>query len=181
MKIDKTIYTVAPKSEGRLQKEIDCYRCLANLDIPFQRVDHDAAMTIAECKEIDHLLDVTMCKNLFLCNSSKTNFYLLMMSGNKSFRTKEVSSQLGVSRLSFASEEYMEKFLNLTPGSVSVMGLMYDSESHVTLLIDSSLKESKYFGCHPCINTSSLKIKTADLLDKFLPSIHHSPIFVNIE
>lgn len=180
MKIDKTIYTDAPEPNGRLQKEMDCYNCLAKLDIPFRRVDHDAAMTIADCEQIDDLLDVTICKNLFLCNSSKTNFYLLMMSGDKSFRTKEVSSQLGISRLSFASEDHMERLLNLTPGSVSVMGLMYDKECKVKLLIDSSLRDAEYLGCHPCINTSSLKIKTSDILEKFLPYVGHAPTFVII-
>lgn len=180
MKIDKTIYTDAPEPAGRLEKEMDCYYRLAKLKIPYQRVDHDAAMTIAECKQIDELLGITICKNLFLCNSSKTNFYLLMMSGDKSFHTKDVSSQLGISRLSFASEDHMKKLLNLTPGSVSIMGLMYDTECRVKLLVDSSLKDSEYLGCHPCINTSSLKIKTSDILEKFLPDIGHNPVFVSI-
>jgi Ala-tRNA(Pro) deacylase len=180
MIINKTVFTDSPESSGRLSKEMECYKILKHLGIPFQRVDHDAAMSLADCDEIGIVLGTSVCKNLFLCNSSKTNFYLLMMQGDKSFRTKEISSQLSISRLSFAPQEYMERLLNLTPGSVSILGLMYDTELNVRLLIDSSLRGTEYFGCHPCINTSTLKIKTSDLLEKFLPYVRHSPTFVSI-
>ena len=121
-----------------------------------------------------------ICKNLFLCNRQKTLFYLLLMPGSKPFRTKELSAQIGSARLSFASEEYMEQFLDLTPGSVTVLGLMNDTDNRVQLLIDEDVVKDEYFGCHPCINTSSLKMKTNDILEKFLPAVHHEPIFVKL-
>ena len=137
-------------------------------------------MTIEACQGVDALLGMEICKNLFLCNRQKTQFYLLLMPGNKPFRTKELSAQIGSARLSFASEEYMEQFLDLTPGSVTVLGLMNDTDDHVQLLIDEDVVKDEYFGCHPCINTSSLKMKTSDILEKFLPAVHHEPIFVKL-
>ena len=159
---------------GRLPKETAVYDLLDELNITYDRVDHRPLMTISECDEVDAALDITICKNLFLCNHQKTKFYLLMMPGNKKFVTKEVCRLIPSPRLSFADESYMEEFLDITPGSVSVMGLMNDTANHVQLLLDREVAESEYFGCHPCINTSSLKMRTSDLLDKFLPRVHHS-------
>lgn len=113
---------------GRLKKEIRTYDFLDSLDISYQRTDQDVAMTMEACTEIDEVLKATICKNLFLCNRQETDFYLLMMPGDKKFKTKDLSAQLGVARLSFAKEAYMEEFLDITPGSVSVMGLMNDKE-----------------------------------------------------
>lgn len=166
---------------GRLEKEIRVYDFLDSLGITYQRVDHEALMTIDACKDVDQILDATICKNLFLCNRQETAFYLLLLPGDKKFKTKEVSSQLGVARLSFANETYMEKFLDITPGSVSVLGLMNDKENHVQLLIDEDLLKEPYIGCHPCINTSSLKIEMKDLMEKIIPAMDHKPIFVKLE
>ena len=130
-------------------------------------------MTIAECEEVDQALHIDICKNLFLCNQQKTKFYLLLMPGDKKFVTKEVSRQIPSPRLSFANETYMEEYLNITPGSVSIMGLMNDPDNHVKLLIDRDVAEADFLGCHPCINTSSLKLRTKDVLEKFLPRVHH--------
>ena len=129
---------------------------------------------------IDACLNATVCKNLFLCNRQKTNFYLLMMPGDKPFKTKELSHQLGIARLSFASPEDMEQYLDCTPGSSSIMGLVNDAENKVQLLMDEDIKAGEYLGCHPCINTSSLKLRTADVLETFLPAVHHEPIFVHL-
>lgn len=178
--IDKTLYTTAPAPVGRLAKEMAVYSFLANLSIPFVRIDHDATATIEDCNEIDQLLGIEICKNLFLCNSQKTNFYMLMMPGKKQFKTKELSHQIGTARLSFAPAEFMEEFLDITPGSVSVMGLMNDKEHRVRLLIDKDVLAHPYFGCHPCINTSSLKIATEDLLNKILPATGHEPTIVEL-
>ena len=179
--IDTTVYEGRPADEtGRLPKEIRTYDLLDRLSIPFVRVDHEAAMTIEACQGVDALLGMEICKNLFLCNRQKTQFYLLLMPGSKPFRTKELSAQIGSARLSFASEEYMEQFLDLTPGSVTVLGLMNDTDNRVQLLIDEDVVKDEYFGCHPCINTSSLKMKTSDILEKFLPAVHHEPIFVKL-
>jgi len=137
-------------------------------------------MTMEACEEIDKALGVTMCKNLFLCNRQKTDFYLLLMPGEKKFLTKDFSKQLGVSRLSFADGEFMEKYLDITPGSVSVLGLMNDTEHEVHLSIDKDLLADEYIGCHPCINTSSLKIKMNDILEKFLSYTGHEATIVEL-
>ena len=157
--------------ERRLDKEVRTYDLLDELNIYFERVDHEPAMTIEACKDVEKVLGATICKNLFLCNTQKTNFYLLVMPGEKKFQTKVVSKLLGVARLSFAPEEYLLEFLDITPGSVSIMGLMNDKEKRVRLLVDSELLKDEYFACHPCINTSSMKIKTEDIFEKYLPAI----------
>lgn len=165
---------------GRLAKEVRVYDLLDELGIPFQRIDHEHVDTMEACDEIDRMLNATICKNLFLCNHQKTAFYLLMMPGDKKFQTKVLSKQIGSARLSFADAEHMEEYLDITPGSVSVMGLMNDSQNHVQLLIDREVLEGEYFGCHPCINTSSLRMKMEDILQKFLPAVHHEPIIVDL-
>ena len=162
-------------NEGRLDKEIRCYDLLDQLGVEFQRIDHEAAMTMEACEEIDKVLDATICKNLLLCNRQSTAFYLLMIPGEKHFKTSVFSKLIGSSRLSFAPPEYMERFLDITPGSVSVLGLMNDQEKHVELIIDADVLKGEYFGCHPCINTSSLRIRTADLMEKILPAMGHAP------
>lgn len=163
---------------GRLEKEIRTYDLLDKLGIQFWRTDHGwmKADTMEDCHVIDACLNATVCKNLFLCNRQKTNFYLLMMPGDKPFKTKELSHQLGIARLSFASPEDMEQYLDCTPGSSSIMGLANDAENKVQLLMDEDIKAGEYLGCHPCINTSSLKLRTADVLETFLPAVHHEPI-----
>jgi Ala-tRNA(Pro) deacylase len=167
-------------NEGRQEKEIRVYDFLDQLGISYDRVDHEAAYTIEACDEIDRVLDITICKNLFLCNSQKTNFYMLMMPGHKKFRTKDVSKQIESSRLSFAAEVYMEEFLDILPGSVSVMGLMNDKENKVQLLVDEDLLKDEYLGCHPCMNTTSLKIRTQDVLGTFLDAVKHKAILVHL-
>ena len=174
------LYTTAPKDDNRLEKEMRVYELLEKLNIPYERVDHEEAMTMEACEEIDKALGVTKCKNLFLCNRQKTDFYLLLMPGEKKFLTKDFSKQLGVSRLSFADGEFMEKYLDITPGSVSVLGLMNDTEHEVHLSIDKDLLADEYIGCHPCINTSSLKIKMNDILEKFLSYTGHEATIVEL-
>lgn len=175
------LYRGRPQTaEGRLDKEMRVYDLLDSLSIPYERTDHEAAMTMEDCQEIDRILEVVICKNLFLCNRQHTHFYLLMMPGNKIFKTRDLSAQLGTSRLSFAEPQYMEKFLDITPGSVSVMGLMNDKDNHVQLLIDRDVLAGHLLGCHPCVNTSSLRMKTKDVLDVFLPAVGHAPIVVDL-
>jgi len=165
---------------GRLEKEIRCYDLLDSLGVAYQRIDHEPAMTMEICARIDETLQATICKNLLLCNRQCTSFYLLMIPGDKVYKTKDLSAQIGSSRLSFASAEHMQELLDITPGSVSVLGLMNDPENRVQLLIDADVGKGEFFGCHPCINTSSLRLRTADLLEKVLPALHHSPIFVTL-
>lgn len=165
---------------GRLEKEIRTYDLLDRLGVAYERVDHEPAMTMEVCQAIDEVLQATICKNLFLCNRQETTFYLLMMPDDKPFRTKDLSAQIGSARLSFAKPEYMEQFLDITPGSVSVMGLMNDKEKRVQLLIDEDVLNSEYVGCHPCINTSSIRLLTKDLVDDVIPAMKHAYIKVKL-
>ena len=169
-------------TDERLDKEVRVYDFLDKLGVQYQRIDHEAAMTMEAREEIDRALgdNTTICKNLFLCNRQETDFYLLLMPGDKPFKTKDLSAQIHSARLSFAKPEYMEKYLDITPGSVSVLGLMNDSEKKVQLLIDEDVMKEPYFGCHPCINTSSLKFTTEDLMQKIIPALEHEPVTVTL-
>ena len=179
--IDRTLYQGRPTdSAGRQDKELLTYDLLDSLGVSYSRVDHDALPTIEACREVDQLLGTEICKNLFLRNAQKTDFYLLLMPGNKKFKTAVLSKQIGSARLSFGEAEFMESFLDIKPGSVSVMGLMNDREKRVRLLIDKDILESEYFACHPCINTSSLKFTTRDLMDKILPALGHPHTIVDL-
>ena len=167
---------------GRSEREKRAYAFLDRLGVDFDRTDHpdQPATTMEVCASVDAVLDVHICKNLFLCNRQKTNFYLLIMPGDKPFKTKNLSGQMGISRLSFAEEEYMEKFLDLYPGSVSVLGLMNDKDRRVQLVIDEDVLKEEMFGCHPCENTSSIRFRTKDLTEKILPALKVTPVLVNL-
>ncbi|MBQ9886378.1 MAG: prolyl-tRNA synthetase associated domain-containing protein [Lachnospiraceae bacterium] len=167
-------------NEGRLDKEIRTYDLLDSLGVEYWRVDHEEATNMEVCEEIDRVLGAQICKNLFLCNRQKTNFYLLMIPGDKVFKTKELSHQIGSARLSFAGAEDMEKYLDITPGSVSIMGLINDREDAVRLLVDEDILKEEYVGCHPCINTSSLKIKTEDMFGVVLKALKHDMTVVKL-
>lgn len=167
--------------EGRQEREIRVYDFLDSLGIEYWQTDHDRlAYTMEDCLEVDAVLEATICKNLFLCNRQKTRFYLLMMPGDKPFKTKELSRQIGSARLSFADEDKMVSLLDIHPGAVSVMGLINDKDHAVQLLIDEDILKGEFLGCHPCVNTSSLKIRTADILEKFLPAVGHDYIKVHL-
>ena len=161
-RIDQTVYTGRPENtEGRLEKEIAVYDFLDSLGIEYKRADHEALMTMEACEAVDQLLGAQICKNLFLCNRQKP------------FKTKFLSKQIGTARLSFADGEQMEEYLNITPGSLSLMGLIFDKEKKVHLVIDKEVLDEEYFGCHPCINTSTLLMKTSDVKEKILPALGH--------
>lgn len=164
----------------RLPKEVRVYDLLDHLGVDYQRIDHEAAMTMEACAAIDEVLDATICKNLLLCNRQCTVFYLLLLPGDKPFKTSVLSKQIGSSRLSFAGAEYMERFLDITPGSLSILGLMNDRDMQVQLLIDEDVLKGEFIGCHPCINTSSLRLRTADLTGKIIPAMGHEPRIVNL-
>ena len=165
---------------ARLPKEQRVYDFLDALQITYHYVDHEAAMTMEACAAADAAMGTAMCKNLLLCNRQQTQFYLLLMPGDKPFKTKDLSAQIGSSRLSFASGEAMEELLDITPGSLSVLGLMNDKENRVSLLIDADVLQYTYFGCHPCINTSSLRLLTDDLTEKIIPAMGHVPTLVKL-
>lgn len=173
------VYNGAP-AERRDEVENRVYECLAQLDIPFTRVDHEAAFTMEDCVAIGEALDVSICKNLLLTPRNRSAFYLLAMPGDKPFVTKELSKQIGSSRLSFATAEDLEQLLGVQPGSASVLGLLNDTEHRVMLVLDRAVAESRWFGCHPCRNTSSLRLRTEDVLEKFLPHTGHAPLVVEL-
>ena len=171
------LYHGSPENlSGRSEREIRTYRFLDGLGIRYDRTDHPdrPATSMEVCADVDAVLNVHICKNLFLCNRQKTNFYLLVMPGDKPFKTKELSAQIQSARLSFAPSEKMEEYLDIHPGAVSVMGLMNDSEGRVQLLVDEDVLKGEYLGCHPCVNTSSPKLKTRDVFEVFLPAAGHS-------
>ena len=170
-----------PKNiNDRLPKEQRVYAFLDSLGIDYNRVDHEPAMTMEACEAIDEVLGTLMCKNLFLSNRQETAFYLLLMPADKPFKTKDLSAQLGVARLSFGKAEYMEEYLDITPGSLSILGLMNDKENNVQLLIDEDILSAELVGCHPCINTSSLSLTVKDMREKIIPAMNHKPIIVKL-
>ena len=168
---------------GRLDKEIRTYDFLDRVGIPYHTCDHPAAYTMEDCLAVDSALGTRMCKNLFLCNRQETDFYLLLMPDDKPFRTKQLSQQLGCSRLSFADGKYMEMLLDITPGALSLMGLINDQEHRVHLLVDEDLLTDEYIGCHPCVNTASVKLTTKDAFGAFLTATGHelTPVHLTAE
>lgn len=166
--------------EMRSPYEMGCYDLLDSLGIEYHRIDHEPADSMELCREIDKVLGTEMCKNLFLANRQMTDFYLLMTVGDKPFKTKYLSSQLGVSRLSFAKDDKMWEYLKIHPGAVSVMGLMNDTEKHVKLIVDSDIMKQEYIGCHPCVSTTSMRIKASDIFEKFLSHTGHSVTVVDL-
>ena len=179
-KTDYKLFYSRPSSENRLKKEIETYDVLDEIGIKYIGVDHPEAMTIEALKDAKEILDVKICKNLFLCNSQKTKFHLLIMPGDKKFLTKNLSKQINSSRLSFGSGEHMEELLNITPGSLSIFGLIFDKDHKVNLIIDKEVLEDEYLGFHPCVNTTTLKVKTDDILNKFIPYTGHQLTLVEL-
>lgn len=179
MEISPLFHNTRPEGE-LLPQEAAAFDLLESLGIAYDRVTSDPADNMEKCAAVSAVLGMPICKNLFLCNRQETSFYLLMIPGDKKFKTKELSSQIGSARLSFAKDTYMEEFLDITPGSMSVLGLMNDKENRVQLLIDEDVLRGEYIGCHPCINTSSLRLRTEDLLQKIIPAMEHEPIFVKL-
>ena len=179
MNIEATLYPGRP-AEERSEKEMKCYDLLELLGISYLRIDHDHADTMEACREIEKVLGCHICKNLLLTNRQMTDFYLLMMPADKPFKTKNLSRQIGSARLSFATDEQMQQLLNITPGSLSVFGLMNDTDGRVRLLMDSDLTQLDHIGCHPCVNSSTVKLDLNDLLGTLLPAMHHDLTLVDL-
>ena len=179
MNITETLFTGRP-ADTRTPREERCYDLLDSLGVEYYRVDHEHADTIQDCELVENLLGAKICKNLFLTNRQQTDFYLLIMPGEKPFITKLLSKQINTARLSFGTPEQMERYLDTLPGSASVLGLMNDRENRVRLLVDRDLLSEETFGCHPCQNTSSLRFRTAELFERILPAMHHEPTFVEL-
>ena len=159
---------------------IAVFRCLQERGVAYDWVSHEAAATMDDCRQVEQVLEAPVCKNLFLCNRQKTRFTLLLMPGNKPFHTRDITAQLQCSRLSFAGGDCMERLLHASPGSASVMGLLFDGEHRVRLAIDRDLLKNEWFGCHPCRNTYTLRMKTHDLLYNLLPAWGVRPDFVEL-
>ena len=157
----------------RCAREVAVYDLLDSLGVEYTRVDHAPAATMEDCLAVEKILGTSICKNLVLTNRQHTAYYLLLM-GDKPFKTKDLSAQIGSARLSFASPEEMERLIGTTPGSASVLGLMCDKDKEVTLLIEGDILAADAIGVHPLINTSSLGIHMCDLLDKILPAVGHT-------
>ena len=179
MNIIETLFSGRP-ADTRSPREERCYNLLDSLGVEYYRVDHEHADTIQDCELVENLLGAKICKNLFLTNRQQTDFYLLIMPGEKPFKTKLLSKQINTARLSFGTPEQMERYLDTLPGSASVLGLMNDRENRVQLLVDRDLLSEETFGCHPCQNTSSLRFRTAELFERILPAMHHEPTFVEL-
>ena len=179
MEISQLYHNTRPDGD-LLPQEAAAFDALERLGIEYDRVSSEPADNMEKCAAVSEVLGMPICKNLFLCNRQKTKFYLLLMPGDKPFQTKELSAQIGSSRLSFGGPEDMERLLNVTPGSVSVLGLMYDREGQVQLLIDADVLEEPFFGCHPCINTSSVKMTAADFTHRLLPALGHEATVVRL-
>lgn len=178
MYIDQIRYTARP-TDQRIPQELAIYDRLEELSIPYVRVDHDHADTIEFCHEVEKVLGSKICKNLFLCNRRQTEFYLLMMPGDKPFKTKFLSAQLGCSRLSFADDGHMRDYLQTVPGSVSALELLFDTDHRVQLVIDRDLMADELMSGHPSISTSTLQLKREDFL-RFVESTGHSPIYIDL-
>lgn len=172
------IYKGRP-AEKRSEAEEFSYDLLDGLGIEYLRTDHPATDTMEACEAIDLAMDMKACKNLFLRNKQKTRYFLVVIAGDKRFDTKALSAQLGLPRLSFGHDDAMLEMLGVTPGSVSILSIARRSARDVTLIVDRDILNQEYFGCHPCVNTSSLKMKTSDIFDKLLPRSGHEPIFYN--
>ena len=179
MNITETLFTGRPE-EARTAREDRCYDFLDSLGIEYFRVDHEHADTIQDCELVEGLLGCKICKNLFLTNRQQTDFYLLIMPGEKPFKTKLLSRQINTARLSFGTPAQMEQYLDTLPGSASVLGLINDTRNAVRLLVDRDLLSEEWFGCHPCLNTSSLRFRTADLFERILPALRHDPTLVDL-
>lgn len=179
MKIDPTLYRGRP-ADARIEKEERCYTLLDGLGVEYWRVDHDYADHIDDCHEVEKVLGCEICKNLLLTNRQQTELYLLLLPGDKPFKTKVLSKQIGTARLSFGTPEQMLSALDITPGSVSVLGLMNDHDGRVRLLIDRDLLKDAYLCCHPCINTSTLKLRMTDAVDVLIPELAHTPTYVDL-
>ena len=173
------IYTQAP-TQGLDETQQIVFDTLAELHIPFERVEHDWANTMEDCKAVSAVLGVDVCKNLVLCNRQRTQYYLLTMPSDKPFHTKDLSHQLGCARLSFAAPEAMEELLHVHPGSASILSLLFDTEGKVQLVMDRETYEQDHLSCHPCKSTGTLKLRMRDVLEVFLPRTGHAPTVVEL-
>lgn len=160
-------------SDGRSATEIRTYDFLDGQGVSYTTITHPAAYTMEDCEAVEKEMGAMIPKNLFLCNRQQTQFYLLVLPGNKVFKTKYLSSQLGCARLSFANEQQMVSLLGIHPGAVSPMGLINDTKKQVLLVIDKDLLTANALGFHPCVNTATIRLKMSDVIEKVALATGH--------
>ena len=180
MYINEKTFNTHPETTAA-EKEMQSYLFLENNGVEYIRAEHDEAATIELCEGVEKIINAKICKNLLLCNRQQTKFYMLLIPGDMPFKTKYLSAQINSSRLSFASGEQMEKLLNVSPGSLTVLSLMFDKEKTVELLIEKNVFNDEYFACHPCVNTATVRFLTSDLKEKVLPALNREYTLVDLE
>ena len=177
---DFEVVSGRPATGSRECIEEACYDFLDRIGVAYERVDHEALYTMEALAPVEEALGCGVAKNLFLTNRQQTEFYLLLMPGDKPFKTKFLSAQLGCARLSFGSEEQLVEYIGTTHGSASVLGLLNDKGKRVHLIADRDLKSAEYFACHPCRNTSTLRFTTASLLSSVIPALGYELTWVDL-
>ena len=154
------------------------YAALERLEIPFGRIDNDPAVTMEDCIAIDQALGVPTMKTLLLCNRQQTVFYLYVMPGDKPFSTKDFGAALQISRVSFAPADKLHEFLGTEVGATTPLSLVADPENRVRLIIDKAAVTPDSIGCPDGTTTCYMRLRTADLLDKYIPETGHEPTFI---
>ena len=155
-------------------------RYLNDLGIAFRRAEHPPAFTMEDCARVDEMLQALTVKNIFLTTKNGKRFYLCLTRPEARFRTADISKQAGSSRLSFAPEERLIELLHAHAGSASPLGLIFESARGVGLLVDAALRDAPTLVFHPCDNTKSLAMASADFFDVFLPAVGVVPQWVQI-
>lgn len=159
----------------------DVLAALGALGIPYELLEHAPVHTMEDCKAAEEALGGVMPKNLFLTPRNHASHHLLIARAESPFRTSRISRQLGVSRLSFATEEELMDMLRTLPGAISPMGLLFDGEKKVRLAIDRALRGEERLLFHPCVNTATLAVSGADFFGRLLPALGHEAVYVDME
>jgi len=173
------VYTTPP-SEFKTVLQEKTYRALQELHIPFERVDTDEAITMEDCIQINKVLNVKVVKTLFLCNRQQTSFYLFITAGDKPFKTKDFSKALGVSRVSFAPADLMEKMLGTKVGATTVFSALLDKDNAIPVVFDKEVTCEEWYGCTDGTTTCYMKVKTEHILHAFLPYTKHLPLIIEV-
>ncbi len=174
------IYKTPPEEFKTLLQE-KTYAALQQLKIPFERVETDEAITMEDCILINEKLDMKMVKTLFLCNRQKTLFFIYVTCGDKSFHSGEFSKAMNCSRVSFASEDLFLEMLGTKIGAATVFSALTDLDGDIHIAIDQDVLLEEFYGCSDGTTTCYLKIKTSDILQKFLPYAKHKPHIINMQ
>jgi len=173
------IQTTAPAEFKTPLQEL-VYTTLQDLQVPFERVDTDEAITMEDCILINEKLHVQIVKTLFLCNRQQTNFYLFVTTADKPFVTKDFSSAVGIPRVSFASVELLNNLLGTPVGGATIFGTLLDKENKVQVLIDKDVLNEEWYGCSDGTPRGYMKISRDWILNDFLQYTQHTPTFIQV-